>query len=112
MTTPAPVTAVARVRPIRLRRNWAAQWRMENPVLAAAEIGVELDTGRFKIGDGVTRWKDLPYFAPNQEGDSPIQGVTLAYIQSEIQKHIDALDPHPSYDDGPSLLLLYENSKV
>lgn len=101
-----------KARPIRMRRNWAADWRMENPILASGEIGVELDAGRFKLGDGVTVWKDLSYFSPNQPGDTPIQGVSLAYIQTKIQEHIDSLEPHPVYEDGPSFLLIYENSKV
>ena len=30
-----------------------------NPTLAQGELGIELDTGRFKIGDGVTAWNTL-----------------------------------------------------
>jgi hypothetical protein len=43
------------------RRGTAAQWAATNPVLAAAEPGVEVDTGREKNGDGVRAWNDLPY---------------------------------------------------
>ena len=32
-----------------------------NPVLADGEIGVETDTDKIKIGDGVTAWNSLPY---------------------------------------------------
>lgn len=39
----------------------AAQWTSVNPTLAKGEIGVELDMGRIKIGDGVTAWGNLPY---------------------------------------------------
>ena len=48
------------------RRGTAAQWVSLNngdgPVLAAGEIGYELDTNKFKIGDGVNHWIDLEYF--------------------------------------------------
>lgn len=47
---------------IQLRRGDAAQWISSNPVLAAGEPGVELDTGKFKIGDGTTAWNALAYF--------------------------------------------------
>lgn len=43
------------------RRDTAATWSTDNPVLTGGEIGFETDTGLFKIGDGVTAWDDLPY---------------------------------------------------
>lgn len=48
---------------IKLRRGSAAQWTSDNPTLGPAEPGVELDTGKFKFGDGVTPWNDLDYAA-------------------------------------------------
>lgn len=30
----------------------------------------------------------------------------------ELDAHVNSLTPHPVYDDGPSLSLLYENVKV
>jgi hypothetical protein len=45
------------------RRGTAAQWISTNsgngPVLNPGEIGFETDTGKFKIGDGVTPWLNL-----------------------------------------------------
>lgn len=46
---------------IQHRRGTAAQWLSTNPVLASGEIGVETDTLKFKIGDGVTTWAELKY---------------------------------------------------
>jgi len=43
------------------RNGTAAAWTAANPVLAAAELGVESDTLKFKIGDGTTAWAALPY---------------------------------------------------
>lgn len=40
----------------------AADWSAENPVLQPFCMGMESDTGRYKIGDGMTRWSALPYF--------------------------------------------------
>ena len=45
------------------RRGTSEQWDLANPVLSAGEIGFETDTSQFKIGDGVTTWEDLSYFA-------------------------------------------------
>ena len=44
---------------IQLRRGGAQEWANSNPTLAQGELGIELDTGRFKIGDGVTAWNTL-----------------------------------------------------
>ena len=61
------------------RRGTAAQWISTNngdgPVLNAGEIGFELDTNKFKIGDGVNHWVDLPYFANNEAITDLIDGA-------------------------------------
>lgn len=46
---------------IQFRKGTASEWSAANPTLARAEIGVETDTGLFKIGDGSTTWNSLPY---------------------------------------------------
>jgi hypothetical protein len=46
---------------IQLRRGTAAQWTSANPTLAAGEFGFETDTGKAKIGNGVTAWNSLAY---------------------------------------------------
>lgn len=44
-----------------LRRDTAADWTADNPVLADGEEGYETDTGRRKVGDGTTAWIGLRY---------------------------------------------------
>lgn len=44
-----------------MRRGTASEATSDNPILHAGEIGVELDSGKFKIGDGSTAWNDLLY---------------------------------------------------
>jgi hypothetical protein len=46
---------------ILLRRGTAAEWTASNPVLLEAEVGVETDTKKLKVGDGLTVWASLPY---------------------------------------------------
>ena len=52
---------------IRPRGDIAANWDKANPILKQRELAFEWETSigvgkpRFKIGDGVTAWKDLPY---------------------------------------------------
>jgi hypothetical protein len=46
---------------IKLRRDTAANWTQENPVLAAGEPGLETDTGKVKYGNGTSTWAQLSY---------------------------------------------------
>ena len=46
---------------IKLRRDTAANWTLNNPTLAAGEPGLETDTGKTKYGDGTTAWASLDY---------------------------------------------------
>lgn len=47
---------------IRTRRDTAANWTANDPVLAEGEEGLEMDTLQYKVGDGITQWSLLPYW--------------------------------------------------
>lgn len=49
---------------IQIRRDTAANWAINNPVLLLAEMGYETDTNKVKFGDGINPWNDLEYFSP------------------------------------------------
>jgi hypothetical protein len=61
---------------IQFRRGTAAEWTAANPVLAAGELGIELDTNKYKIGDGATVWNSLDY--QSLPGDAIGQSITDA----------------------------------
>ncbi len=46
---------------ILLRRGTAAEWTASNPTLLEGEVGVETDSKKLKVGDGLTAWASLPY---------------------------------------------------
>jgi len=46
---------------IQFRRDTTANWGTYNPILADGEIGIESDTKRFKLGDGINTWTGLSY---------------------------------------------------
>jgi hypothetical protein len=52
----------------------ATAWAAANPVILARELAVETDTGKFKVGDGVTPWNSLPY--GGIKGDAGPAGAT------------------------------------
>ena len=43
------------------KRGLSEAWAQKNPILRIGEPGFEYDTYKFKIGDGVKAWNDLPY---------------------------------------------------
>lgn len=88
---------------IEIRGGESEEWTNKNPILRKDEPGRERDTNKVKFGDGVTHWNDLPYFASSSGGGPS---------DEELLEHINSLTPHPAYDDGPSLVLRYENAKV
>lgn len=69
---------------ILFRRDSASNWATNNPVLSEGEPGYEVDTGLFKIGDGVKDWKSLPYsntfraLVPEVEADGKLYARTRA----------------------------------
>lgn len=46
---------------IKLRRDTSANWTNADAILAQGEPGFETDTGKLKIGDGITAWSSLIY---------------------------------------------------
>lgn len=79
---------------IQLRRGSAANWSSTNPILAQGELGYELDTGKFKIGNGVNAWNTLGYTFGNTlsgladvAASNPSAGSLLVY-QTSINKWV------------------------
>lgn len=68
--------------PIQLRGGTLALWTQHNPVIAEREMVLETDTDKFKIGNGVDNYLDLPY--GGIVGPQGIQGVQgIQGIQGE-----------------------------
>ena len=64
---------------IQFRRGLSTEWTSVNPILAQGEMGLELDTNKAKIGDGVQNWNALPYSGivgpQGPQGDVGPQGI-------------------------------------
>ena len=70
---------------IQLRRDTSANWQGTNPVLAQGEPGVELDTKKMKVGDGISAWNDLDYVAGgNSENSTTNMFVKLDGIDGDM----------------------------
>lgn len=51
---------------IQMRNDTATNWVTANPILLKGEIGIEVDTRKFKIGDGIAEWTDLKYASAHE----------------------------------------------
>jgi hypothetical protein len=47
---------------ILLRRDTLGNWQANNPVLLSGEPSYVTDTGKLKVGDGITPWNQLDYY--------------------------------------------------
>ncbi len=71
---------------IQFRRGSSAEWVNNNPLLLAGELGLELDTRKIKIGNGVDRWIDLPYLSLSAYDIAVSQG-----FEGSIQEWLESL---------------------
>ena len=71
---------------IQLRRDIASDWQLNNPILAEGEAGYVIDTGKIKIGNGVTAWNDLAYFDDRTASWTDITGrpVDLSDFNNDV----------------------------
>ena len=70
---------------IQIRRDTKARWADLNPILAAGEMGFEIDNNRLKIGNGITAWNSLPYVTETD------WSIIITQIDTLTQK-LDALE--------------------
>ena len=62
-------------------RQTAAQWLAVTYTLPISVIGIETDTGAFKIGDGSTAWATLPY-ASNGGTETIVAAGAISVVTS------------------------------
>lgn len=77
----------------------SAQWSNANPVLMSGEMGVESDTQKYKIGDGVTKWSNLSYASGvtvdsslSDTSTNPVQNKTITAALSNLDIDIATND--------------------
>ena len=80
------------------RHDTKTNWATKNPVLLQGEIGIEDDSGLFKIGDGVKAWDALGYAndaktASHYEGEATAEETDIEVINRTL------IDITPKSDD-------------
>jgi hypothetical protein len=71
------------------RRGTAAEWTTVNPVLLSGQAGYETDTGKEKVGDGLTVWNSLGYSYANEASEIEYANTKSGLVAATVQ---DALD--------------------
>lgn len=76
---------------VQLRHDTAANWTSVGTslVLLSGEFAYETDTGRVKIGNGLSNWNTLPYFPPDSGLGSVFDGGTPSSTYGSIPALID-----------------------
>jgi hypothetical protein len=74
----------------KLRRGSSSGWATANPILRAGEPGIETDTNKFKLGDGISTWLGLPYFVD-------VNGVNVLIADAVLEGV-----PGPTGPTGPT----------
>jgi hypothetical protein len=82
-----------------------------NPLLARREVAVEIDTGKIKVGDGVTLWNDLPYaggsFSWPEHDDNVYVIKNGAFVQARLVQQPN--EWNPVIDDALEVVLTIDN---
>ena len=103
------------------RRGTAAQWISTNsgngPILAAGEIGYELDTNKFKIGDDVNHWLNLDYFMDPDSTVNPqfgsnikFEGTTANDFETTLQVTDPTADRTVTFQDATGTVVLRDST--
>ena len=67
---------------ILLRNDLATAWTTANPTLLKGEIGIEIDTNKFKIGDGTKKWNEWSYVGTQVEVTGEGEVITGASVSA------------------------------
>lgn len=88
---------------IQLRNDTAENWTSANPVLLKGEMGVEIDTGKTKIGNGTDNWKTLKYSGVDED--------TIKGIIDNNRSAFTEVTPNEEETDAQALARVITNPK-
>lgn len=88
---------------IQLRNDTAENWTTQNPVLLKGEMGVEIDTGKTKIGNGTDHWETLKYSGVDED--------TIKGIIDNNRSAFTEVIPNEGETDAQALARVITNPK-
>lgn len=78
-------------KPLQFKRGTARAFYKVNPILLEGEPAFETDSGRFKIGNGRTRYIDLPYIGESHDGKSAYEIWLDEGHQGSVEDFLNSL---------------------
>ena len=87
---------------IQLRRDSTLNWYASNPRLKIGEVGIDMTLLRFKIGNGLDKWRELPYV--NDDIYRKLD-ATEARIADEVQILLNRINADREHSDAADALL-------
>ena len=88
---------------IQFRNDTAENWTTQNPVLLKGEMGVEIDTGKTKIGNGTDHWETLKYSGVDED--------TIKGIIDNNRSAFTEVVPNEGETDAQALARVIANPK-
>lgn len=89
---------------VMLHNKTVAEWAKEDIVLLRGEIGIEIDTRKFKFGDGAKRYSELKYAS----SDAMTIVKEVAPTKTDYNEHLGTLWINVTDDTG---YILYDNTE-
>ena len=77
---------------IQIRRDTKDRWADLNPILAAGEMGFEIDNNRIKIGNGITAWNSLHYVTETEWSKIITQIDTLTQKLDALEARVQEFE--------------------
>jgi hypothetical protein len=97
---------------IQLRNDTAANWSSSNPVLASGEMGVDITSGNYKIGDGATHWNSLN-FSGGHDFISTVSGSLQSGINAKADtSYVSSVSGTLQSDVNTRATVTYVDNKV
>lgn len=92
---------------IQVRHQAGSVWSVENPVLEAGEFGLDTDNSFFKIGDGTSRWSEIPYTNEviNSQSSTSTTAAASAAALKQLADTVAALGGGGGGGGGGSFIL-------
>lgn len=88
---------------IKQKIDSSSNWSKNNPILLDGEIGIEKETGKIKIGDGVTKWSQLNYkpgLGSKNRGESFNQNTIASGTNSHAEGEYTTASGSQSHAEG------------
>ncbi|HZJ99959.1 MAG TPA: hypothetical protein VFC79_08135 [Tissierellaceae bacterium] len=71
---------------LQIRNGTASEWTSVNPLLMEGELALEKDTRKFKIGNGMDNWNDLPYATQGEQGEKGEPFIYDDFTEEQLEE--------------------------